>query len=98
MYPQSSSFSERTVQTVKDLLHKCKESGQDPHLAMLCPRSTPSVRAIARSYHFRFNYFPLVMLFSMSGQYFWLDCADGVRKNRRAIRENAPQNIAIRLT
>jgi len=41
MYSQSNGFSERTVQTVKDLLHKCKESGQDPHLAMLCLRSTP---------------------------------------------------------
>ena len=41
LYPQSNGFSERTVQTVKDLLHKCKESGQDPHLAMLCLRSTP---------------------------------------------------------
>ena len=41
LYPQSNGFSERTVQTVKDLLQKCKESGQDPHLAMLCLRSTP---------------------------------------------------------
>lgn len=40
-YPQSNGLSERTVQTVKDLLQKCKESGQDPHLAMLCLRSTP---------------------------------------------------------
>ena len=29
------------MQTVKDLLQKCKESGQDPHMAMLCLRSTP---------------------------------------------------------
>ena len=41
LYPQSNGFSERTVQTVKDLLQKCKESGQDPHLAMLCLCSTP---------------------------------------------------------
>ena len=41
LYPQSNGFSERAVQTVKDLFHKCKESGQDPHLAMLCLRSTP---------------------------------------------------------
>ena len=41
LYPQSNGMSERTVQTVKDLLQKCKESGQDPHLAMLCLRSTP---------------------------------------------------------
>ena len=39
LYPQSNG--ERTVQTVKDLLHKRKESGQDPHLAMHCLRSTP---------------------------------------------------------
>jgi len=41
LYPQSNGMSERTVQTVKDLLQKCKETGQDPHLAMLCLRSTP---------------------------------------------------------
>ena len=41
LHPQSNGLSERTVQTVKDLLHKCKESGQDPHLAMLCLCSTP---------------------------------------------------------
>ena len=39
LYPQSNGMSERTVQTVKDLLQKCKESGQDPHLAMLCLRT-----------------------------------------------------------
>ena len=27
LHPQSNGLSERTVQTVKDLLHKCKESG-----------------------------------------------------------------------
>ena len=41
LYLQSNGFSERTVQTVKDLLQKCKESDQDPHLALLCLRSTP---------------------------------------------------------
>ena len=41
LYPQSNGLSERTVQTVKNVLQKCKESGQDPHLAMLCLRSTP---------------------------------------------------------
>ena len=41
LHPQSNGLSERTVQTVIDLLQKCKESGQDPHLAMLCLRSTP---------------------------------------------------------
>ena len=43
LYPQSNGLSERTVQTVKNenVLQKCKESGQDPQLAMLCLRSTP---------------------------------------------------------
>ena len=41
LYPQSYGLIERTLQTVKDLLQKCKESGQDPHMAMLCLRSTP---------------------------------------------------------
>ncbi|CAB4006325.1 Retrovirus-related Pol poly from transposon, partial [Paramuricea clavata] len=41
MYPQSNGLSERAVQTVKRLLQKCKESNLDPHLAMLCLRSTP---------------------------------------------------------
>ena len=36
-----NDLSEGTVQTVKDLLHKCKDSGQDPHQAMLCLCSTP---------------------------------------------------------
>ena len=40
-FPQANGFIERTVQTVKGLLQKCKESGSDPHLAMLCLRSTP---------------------------------------------------------
>lgn len=40
-YPQSNGFIERTVQTVKNLFQKCKESGADPHLAMLCLRTTP---------------------------------------------------------
>ncbi|XP_048582171.1 uncharacterized protein K02A2.6-like isoform X2 [Nematostella vectensis] len=40
-YKEANGFIERNVQTVKDLLQKCKESGQDPHLAMLCLRTTP---------------------------------------------------------
>ena len=40
-FPQANGFIERTVQTVKSLLQKCKESGSDPHLAMLCLRGTP---------------------------------------------------------
>ena len=40
-FSQANGFIERTVQTVKGLLQKCKESGSDPHLAMLCLRSTP---------------------------------------------------------
>lgn len=40
-YSQANEFIERNVQTVKNLLQKCKESGSDPHLAMLCLRTTP---------------------------------------------------------
>lgn len=40
-YKEANGFIERNVQTVKDVLQKCKESGQDPHLAMLCLRTTP---------------------------------------------------------
>ncbi len=40
-YPQSNGFIERNVQTVKNVLEKCKETGADPHLAMLCLRVTP---------------------------------------------------------
>ena len=40
-YPQANRFIERNVQTVKNLLQKCKESGSDPHLAMLCLRTAP---------------------------------------------------------
>ena len=41
LYPRSNGFIERTVQTVKKLFTKAKESGGDPHLAMLCLRTTP---------------------------------------------------------
>jgi hypothetical protein len=40
-YSQAIGFIERNVQTVKGLLQKCKESVADPHLAMLCLRTTP---------------------------------------------------------
>ena len=46
-YPQANGFIERTVQTVKNLFQKFKESGADPHLAMLCQRSTPLDHNIA---------------------------------------------------
>ena len=46
-YPQANGFIERSVQTVKNLLQKCKESGADPHLAMSCLRSTPLDHNIA---------------------------------------------------
>ena len=41
LYPRSNGFIDRTVQTVKKLFTKAKESGGDPHLAMLCLRTTP---------------------------------------------------------
>ena len=40
LYPQSNGLSERTVQTVKNVPQKCKESGWEPHLVMLCLRNT----------------------------------------------------------
>ena len=40
-YPQSNGIIERSVQTVKAVLKKAKQSGTDPHLALLCLRSTP---------------------------------------------------------
>jgi len=41
VYPRSNGFIERMVQTVKHIFTKARESGQDPHLAMLCLRTTP---------------------------------------------------------
>ena len=41
LYPRSNGFAERMVQTVKHLFTKARESGQDPHMAMLCLRTTP---------------------------------------------------------
>ncbi len=40
-FPQSNGLAERTVQTVKNIMKKCKESGDDPHLGLLAYRSTP---------------------------------------------------------
>ena len=40
-YPQSNGFIKRQVQTVKHSLDKAKKSGQDPHMSLLCLRSTP---------------------------------------------------------
>ena len=40
-YPQSGGLHEKCVQTVKHILLKCNESGQDPYLALLQYRNTP---------------------------------------------------------
>ncbi|XP_052746701.1 uncharacterized protein K02A2.6-like [Bicyclus anynana] len=40
-YPQSNGKSERTVQTVKQLLKKCIDSGQDFYISLLNYRTTP---------------------------------------------------------
>ena len=40
-FPQWDGVIERTVQTNHNLFQKSKESDADPHLAMLCLRSTP---------------------------------------------------------
>ena len=40
-YPQSNGESERAVKTVKNMLKKCADSNEDPHLAMLNYRTSP---------------------------------------------------------
>ena len=40
-YPRSNGFIERNIQTVKNILKKAKEAGEDPELAILCARTTP---------------------------------------------------------
>ena len=40
-FPRANGFVERMVQTVKSIFTKCKETRSDPHLAMLCYRTTP---------------------------------------------------------
>lgn len=40
-YPQSNGMAERTVQTLKNILKKVAQTGQDPHLAVLEWRNTP---------------------------------------------------------
>ena len=41
LYPQSNGFSERMVQTIKNILEKCQEEGGDPYLGVLSYRATP---------------------------------------------------------
>ncbi|KAK3103001.1 hypothetical protein FSP39_015684 [Pinctada imbricata] len=41
LYAQSNGMAERTVQTVKNLMRKCRESKTDPNLALLELRNTP---------------------------------------------------------
>ena len=40
-YPQSNGMSERTIQTVKNLLKKAEDDGNDPYIALLEYRNTP---------------------------------------------------------
>ena len=40
-YPQSNGLAERNVQTIKQLLRKCRHDGSDSYLALLNFRSTP---------------------------------------------------------
>ena len=40
-FPQSNGFVERNIQSVKRTLLKARESGVNPHKAMLCLRTTP---------------------------------------------------------
>ena len=40
-YHQSNGLSERMIQTVKQLLKKCEDSGDDPYIAMMNLRDSP---------------------------------------------------------
>ena len=40
-YPQSNGMSERTIQTIKNLLRKADDEGNDPYIALLDYRNTP---------------------------------------------------------
>ena len=40
-YPKSNGLADRYVQTIKNLLERCKLSNSDPYLAMLKLRNTP---------------------------------------------------------
>ena len=40
-YPRGHGFIERQIQTVKRIFKKCRESGDDPNLALLSLRTTP---------------------------------------------------------
>ena len=40
-FPSANGFIEKLVGTVKRIFTKCKETGQDPHLALLAYRATP---------------------------------------------------------
>lgn len=42
-YPKANGLAERSVQTVKNLLTKARETGQDPYIALLQYRNTPIV-------------------------------------------------------
>ena len=41
LYSQSNGLAEKAVQTVKNLMKKCKESGDDVYLSLLDLRNTP---------------------------------------------------------
>lgn len=45
-YPKSNGLVERTIQTIKNILRKCKESGSDVYLAMLQFRNAPKAENI----------------------------------------------------
>ena len=54
-YPQSNGFIERMIRTVKLIFDKTKDTGSDPHLALLAYRSTPQDSNTASPGELMFN-------------------------------------------
>lgn len=39
--PRSNGLAERSIQTIKNILYKCQDSGSDPYMSLLLYRTTP---------------------------------------------------------
>jgi len=65
-YPQSNGMAERSIQTVKRMLKKCKVDNKDPYLALLELRNTPIDEKIKSPAEIVFNRKPSGILPSFS--------------------------------